>query len=367
MTLKKCILTENDCFKKGTKIAGGKPTGIVVHSTGANNKAVKRYVQPLPSYPDYEEILEDLGKNAYGNHWNRNKEAMQRSSCVHAFIGTNAKNQIVTYQTLPFDICCWGVGSGAKGSYNYNPQARIQFEICEDNLSDEKYFTEVFAESFEFCAYLCKLYGFGVDKICSHAEAHKQGYGSNHGDCDHWLKKFGKDMNWYRAQVAALLKAPEPKPEPTPQPVTPPVNPPTGVKEGDLVKLVAGATYYSGKSIPAWVSGQNWYVKKITGDRAVIDKNEKGTNAINSPVNVKNLILIKNITVTPEPKPAPAVIVVGSRVKVKAGAKTYTGGNLAKFVYEKVYDVQRINADRVVIGFDGQVTAAIKIADLILQ
>lgn len=60
-------------------------------------------------------------------------------------------------------------------------------------------------------------------------------------------------------------------------------------------------------------------------------------------------------------------IKVGSKVKVKAGAKTYTGGNLASFVYNTAYDVQQINGDRVVIGLKGQVTAAVKMSDLILQ
>ena len=43
MELRKCILTKNDCYKKGTKIT---PKGIVVHSTGANNPTLRRYVQP---------------------------------------------------------------------------------------------------------------------------------------------------------------------------------------------------------------------------------------------------------------------------------------------------------------------------------
>lgn len=61
-----------------------------------------------------------------------------------------------------------------------------------------------------------------------------------------------------------------------------------------------------------------------------------------------------------------AVIKVGSRVKVKQGAKTYTGGSLASYVYNTVYDVLEIKGDRVVIGFKGQVTAAVKLANLVL-
>lgn len=66
--------------------------------------------------------------------------------------------------------------------------------------------------------------------------------------------------------------------------------------------------------------------------------------------------------------PAPAkTIKIGSNVKVRNGATTYSGGTVASFVYKNVYDVQQINGDRVVIGLNGKVTAAIKLADLILQ
>lgn len=207
MVLKQCILTANDCYKKGTKMTGGKPTGIVVHSTGANNKTLKRYVQPLASDPDYADIIADIGKNQYGNDWNHSAKEMGRSVCVHAFIGVNAAGKVETYQTLPFDVCCWGVGSGNKGSYNYNPTARVQFEMCEDALTDAAYFNAVMKEAQEFCAYLCKKYGFGVDKISSHHESYLAGYGGNHGDPENWLKPFGKTMDWFRAEVQELLDA----------------------------------------------------------------------------------------------------------------------------------------------------------------
>ena len=218
MVLKQCILTANDCYKKGTKMTGGKPTGIVVHSTGANNKNLKRYVQPLKSDPNYDAVIADLGKNQYCNDWNHSAKEMGRSVCVHAFIGVNAAGKVETYQTLPFDICCWGVGSGKNGSYNYNPTARVQFEMCEDGLSDPDYFNAVMKEAQEFCAYLCKKYGFGVDKISSHYESYLAGYGGNHGDPHNWLKPFGKTMDWFRAEVQKLLNA---------QPATP-AQPDTG-------------------------------------------------------------------------------------------------------------------------------------------
>lgn len=205
MILKQCILTRNDCYTQGAKIT--KVTGIVVHSTGANNTKLKRYVQPLSTDEKYADIIADIGKNIFGNHWNKSYKAgeMNKQVCVHAFIGKNGAGAIETYQILPFDICCWGAGKGAKGSYNFNPIARIQFEICEDGLTDRTYFEAVFKEAAEFCAYLCKRFALTADQICSHAESYRTGYGGNHSDPDHWLKRFHKTMDDFRSDVRALL------------------------------------------------------------------------------------------------------------------------------------------------------------------
>ena len=64
-------------------------------------------------------------------------------------------------------------------------------------------------------------------------------------------------------------------------------NAPT-IKVGDLVKIT-GTKYYGGETIPDWVRSQYWYVYEIRGDRAVINRNQKGGCAIMSPINVKYL------------------------------------------------------------------------------
>lgn len=61
-----------------------------------------------------------------------------------------------------------------------------------------------------------------------------------------------------------------------------------------------------------------------------------------------------------------AAIVKGSKVKVNKGAKTYTGGSLAAFVYANTYTVMEMSGSRVVIGQGGVVTAAVNINDLTL-
>lgn len=187
---------KNECYKEARKMT---PSGIIVHSTGSNNKNLKRYVDA----PD------EVGKNLYGNHWNRkNVEKM-----VHAFIGLDKNGEIAIVNTLPYNYCAWGVGKGSKGSYNYSP-AYIQFEICEDNLKDKGYFEEVFKNAIEYCAYLCKEYNIDVSNVISHAEANKRGYASNHSDCDHWLSKFKKTMNDVRGEISKLMSGEEEKEEP---------------------------------------------------------------------------------------------------------------------------------------------------------
>ncbi|MDR2513733.1 MAG: N-acetylmuramoyl-L-alanine amidase [Christensenellaceae bacterium] len=194
MNLRKLIFTENDCYKAGKALA---VKGIMVHSTGANNPNLKRYVGPDDGL---------LGKNQYNNHWNQNKPD-GRQVCVHGFIGKLADGSIATYQTLPWDMRGWHGGSGNKGSVN---DTHIGFEICEDGLTDAAYFNAVYREAVELCAYLCGLFGLnpaadGV--IIGHYEGHARGIASNHGDPKNWFPKHGKSMDTFRADVAAEMKA----------------------------------------------------------------------------------------------------------------------------------------------------------------
>ena len=63
----------------------------------------------------------------------------------------------------------------------------------------------------------------------------------------------------------------------------------TAMGVGTLVSINSGATYYNGAHMPDWVKNQKWYIYQLKGDRAVINKNESGTNSIMSPVNVAYL------------------------------------------------------------------------------
>ena len=185
MNLHELILTKNDCYKAGKKIT---PKGVMVHSTGANNPNLKRYVGPDDGL---------LGVNKNGNHWNK----PGTSKCVHAFVGKLADGSIATYQTLPWDHRGWHCGAAGNDTH-------ISFEICEDGLADADYFGKVYREAVELTAFLCEKYKLdpladGV--VICHAEAHDRGIASNHGDVLHWFPKHGKSMDAFRADVKSAM------------------------------------------------------------------------------------------------------------------------------------------------------------------
>ena len=260
MEIIQCYQTKNPCYRKGTPM---KPVGIVVHSTGANNPHLCRYV----------DCPERLGVNRYGNHWNRPEAA----TLVHGAIGLDKEGFVTVVNTLPYTMAAWGVGKGSRGSYNYDPTGHIQFEMCEDDLTDPSYFDQVMGTAVAYCARLCREYGLAAESIVSHKEAHAQGYASNHGDPENWMGRFGMTMEDFRARVRAKLKGEvtimgkvvnrdelvawidahavevekQQEPEVKPEPVA--------IKAGDKVVFKSGVTQWGtgsgNKGIPSWAQG----------------------------------------------------------------------------------------------------------------
>ena len=197
MKLKQYYLTENDCFKAGRKIT---VKGIMIHSTGANNPHLNRYIAPDDGL---------LGKNLYNNHWNQAKPG-GLEVCVHAFVGKLKGGSIGTYQTLPWNHRGWHAGGAANDTH-------IGIEICEDSLTDAAYFQKVYLEAVELCVLLCKQYGLTEKDIICHSEGHKLGVASNHGDVMHWFPRHGKSMDTLRADVKSGLVSAVPLDPTTPK------------------------------------------------------------------------------------------------------------------------------------------------------
>ena len=53
-------------------------------------------------------------------------------------------------------------------------------------------------------------------------------------------------------------------------------------------------------------------------------------------------------------------------MRVKAGAKTYSGGSLASFVYSRDHIVKELSGKRAVITYGGTIVAAVNVDDLTL-
>ncbi len=165
------------------------PRGIMVHSTGANNPNLRRYVQPDDGI---------LGVNSNQNDWNRPGLEV----CVHAFLGLTQAGEVAAYQILPWEYRAWHCGGDANNTH-------LSFEICEDNLRDRAYWEKTYRLARELTAELCRK--FGLDPLApgvlvDHAEGAALGIASNHADVDHWWSRYGVTMDDFRADVARLLE-----------------------------------------------------------------------------------------------------------------------------------------------------------------
>lgn len=362
-----CMQTQSTCYVNTSKMT---VKGVLWHSTGANNPELRRYVQPSDNATDKDAMLKLIGKNAYGNDWNH----ISVQAGLNAWIGELADGTVTTIQAMPWDYKPWGCGSGSKGSCN---NGWIQFEICEDGLSDKTYFNKVYTEACELTAYLCTLYkidpkgtqvvnGVKVPNILCHADAGALKLGSNHADVLHWFAKHGKTMDDVRNDVAKLMdvKPAASAPANTEMyrvrkswedaksqvgafedlnnakaacdkagadyevynskgvavyPVKPATTTKKSFKNGDAVKLLAGATYTSGASIPSWVMRSKLYVRDTYDNGDIVISTQK-TGAVTGVVD-KDYVVPYSSTTASNFTPY-MVRVTGDVVNVRAGAGT---------------------------------------------
>lgn len=190
--------TTSSCYKGTYKMT---VRGVLWHSTGANNPQLKRYVQPSDNAKDRAQMLKLLGTNTNGNDWNH----IYRGAGLNAWIGKLADGTVTTVQTMPWNYAPWGCGVAYNGGPSCN-NGWIQFEICEDGLTNKAYFDKVYQEAVELTAYLCTLYGLdpmGTTKhssgkscpvILCHWDSYTLGLGCGHVDVYHWFNRHGKCM-----------------------------------------------------------------------------------------------------------------------------------------------------------------------------
>jgi hypothetical protein len=315
-----------------------KVKGVLWHSTGANNPTLKRYVQPSDSKPaadtySKDEWLKILGKNSYNNDWNH--ASVQAG--LNCWIGKLADGTVTTVQTMPWNYKPWGCGSGSKGSCN---NGWIQFEICEDGLTDKDYFNKVYEEACELTAYLCDMYnidpkgtvvvnGVTVPTILCHYDSHKLGLGSNHGDIDHWFPKHGKSMATVRDDVAAILKGKVSVIEPV-IPSTP-SNPSTPTPSEEMYRV--RKSWDDPKSqIGAYKSLENAKVARDKSGPAYSVYNSKGEKVYPSSTPVETPVAQNGFK-------------RGDKVRLLSNAKYTSGKAIPTWVFEKVLYAREVRAD----------------------
>lgn len=153
-------------------------------------------------------------------------------------------------------------------------------------------------------------------------------------------------------------------------------------KLGEEVKLVKGAKYFNGKSIPSWVFNKTLYVRAINGDRITISTLKSG--AITGSVDAKYLVSknakpveskpvveerpVENKPVVEEkPSVQTSAFKLGDKVKLVAGATYYNGKSIPSWVFKKTLYVRKINGEKITVSYlkTGAVTGTVDKDDLI--
>ena len=187
MKLVKSILTKNPCYKAGKKIT---VKGLMLHSVGCP--------QPRAS--------------VFINSWNR---ADYDNACVHAFIDGNDGT---VYQTLPWNHRGWHGGGACNNTHigvEMCEPACIKYTggstfICSDKTTAKTVAKRTYEAAVELFAMFCEEYNLNPTAdgvIISHAEGHKRGIASNHGDPEHLWRQLGMSytMDGFRKDVKAAM------------------------------------------------------------------------------------------------------------------------------------------------------------------
>lgn len=250
MKIQSAICTESNCYKANKNII---VKGVMLHSVGC----------PQPDPKVFRDIWNKPGARA----------------CVHAIVGKDG----IVLQCLPFTMRGWHAGGAANNTHigvemcepdciKYTGGATF---TCSDTTKAKEMVKRTYETAVELFAMLCKQFSLDPLKdgvIISHAEGHKRGVASNHGDPEHlWSQlKMGYTMDTFRKAVAAKLSGEVVTPEPSGTPDKEDVKMPkcpylVRVSIDDLcIRTGPGVTYtwtgrYTGKGVFTIVEvADNW-------------------------------------------------------------------------------------------------------------
>ena len=171
-----------------------------------------------------------------------------------------------------------------------NDQRAITIECASDNTEPYAFKDVVYKRLIELCTDICRRNG-KTKLLWLGDKAKTLNYTPKSDEMvltvHRWFANKSCPGNWMYARMGDLASKVTAALGSEVKPIEP--TQPTGtIKAGDLV-AITGSTYYGGKSIPGWVKKLRWYVVEVSGDRAVINKDESGRYAIMSPVKTSAL------------------------------------------------------------------------------
>ena len=171
-----------------------------------------------------------------------------------------------------------------------NDQRAVTIECASDATEPYAFKDVVYQRLIELCTDICKRNGKtkllwlgDKDKTLGYTPAPDEMVLTVH----RWFANKSCPGDWMYARMGDLASKVTADLGSEVKPIEP--TQPTGtIKAGDLV-TITGSTYYGGKAIPGWAKKLRWYVCEVSGDRAVINKDESGRYAIMSPVKTSAL------------------------------------------------------------------------------
>lgn len=175
-------------------------------------------------------------------------------------------------------------------SSNANDQRAVTIECASDNTEPYAFKDVVYNRLVELCTDICKRNG-KTKLLWLGDKAKTLNYTPKSDEMvltvHRWFANKSCPGNWMYARMGDLASKVTTALGGKAKPVEP-IKPTGTIKAGDLV-TITGSTYYNGKAIPGWVKKLRWYVCEVSGDRAVINRDESGKYAIMSPVKTSAL------------------------------------------------------------------------------
>ena len=178
-------------------------------------------------------------------------------------------------------------------SSSANDQRAVTIECASDTTEPYAFKDVVYNRLVELCTDICKRNGKtkllwlgDKDKTLNYTPASDEMVLTVH----RWFANKSCPGNWMYARMGDLASKVTAALGGSAETVTPAEQDDSSaaIKVGDLV-TITGSTYYNGKTIPGWVKKLRWYVVEVSGDRAVINKDESGKYAIMSAVKTSAL------------------------------------------------------------------------------